>query len=592
MYMSNKVLKNVIMFVAEVLSAGILYVMMFFSAVFEIGLLFKHMIFWLFINVVLIFFVIQILKAIFKRTWISILVISILSFIWSVADYYTVMFHGSPLFPSEYANFKTAMDVISGYSFSVDADLIKLSCAFLVLVVIALGVRIIEKKKPEADKKQSAGKRLCSLLVGAFGVAAVFFVVIGPLDIKPKTTMGWSWKNGVRNYGILVCSIENMSNIVSDPFIKPEGYSDEAFSKEFEGKAQTSDVYPNIIVILNESFFDIEDYCEVNADVSPLESFYGIENAVYGYAPSSDGTNNAEYVLLTSNSLNLLTTTVPFNYLHMSDYHTSVVDYAKRLGYTTTAMHCGEKENYHRNTAYKDMGFDHVYLGAEDFKYNAANGNRKWLDSENYRDMLDKLSNDDAPQFMFLLTYQNHGGYDQNDASLDTVHCGVDYGNNTQILNEFMSSLKLSSDAFSELIKTLKDAGPTVVVMVGDHNPSFASELPSNSDFPGVRVPYVLWSNYYDMPKEYGGLASVEDLIPMVMESCGLYVSPYYEKLLEIRKAVPYRTKTGMYVDIEGNTETAFSKDSEYYELLNEYYFMEYNGLNDAKSLNETLFLP
>lgn len=594
----SKQIRVVLILATEVFLSALLCLMCFYSAIPYGSLFFKQDHFWLLVNCALVFFGIQLIYSLTGRVWISLLVSSVLAFLWSIADYYTVLYHGSPLFLDEYANFKTAMAVANTYSFSVDSSVIKEVIGFAVSLALVFFSKYVEKRNEIVKKKGNIKARIVAFFSGLIGIGAVFFVVLGPVNLKPETTMGWSWVAGVKKYGIFVCTIEDADNSIKNPVWVPEGYSLDSFSKLKATDEKPLEVYPDIILILNESFYDLEKFYEINPDVSSLESFYDIENAVYGFVPSGGGTNDSEYELLTSNSLFLLNGSSPFNFLDMKENPAHVVNYMKNLGYLTTGMHCGGKENYHRNSAYKDLGLDRVYLGTDDFKYRESNGGRIWLDSENYKEMLERMSNeDDSPQFVFLLTYQNHGGYDQNDASYDTVHSGIDYGENTSLLNEFLSSVKLSSDAFKELTESLKNSRPTLVAMVGDHSPmvnSFLQKKTTLTDFEfehaNQLVPYVIWSNYKEIPSGYGGFSSMEALAPMITEIAGLPLTPYYQKILELQETVPLRNPVGEYLDATKKAGV-YSEESDYYNLLNEYYCMEYNSF-DKENYRENLFLP
>ena len=549
----NKFLKALIVLGLMLIASGMMYFMVYFSAVPRVSEFFQHKKFWLIVNLGFVFSGVLILYAIIGRTWISIIVSSVISLVWAIADYYTVIYHGSPLFPNELANFDTAMDVAGGYSFAIDSDVIKIFLIFVVLIAVALLTRVLEKEEAEVFKAKRLKRSLISIVVGAVGIAAFAFCVLGPIKHETKDVMHWSWQNAVKKYGFWVCSLEN-ANDIANPYRMPEGYSVEELAKITGGKPAESNECPDIIVILNETFYDLDRFYEVDPDVSLLEKFYSIDNAVYGYAPSGGGTNDTEYELLLSNSLYILNNTSPFNYVDLKDRF-SAVQYAKGLGYTTAAMHCGDEANYHRNRAYREMDFDTIFLGEDDFKYQERNGKRVWLDSENYRDMLDYLNeNPSEPHFVFLLTYQNHGGYNKNDSSLGTVRAGVDYGGLNEEINEYMSSLVLSSDAFYELTEELKDRRPTIVIMIGDHGPTIRNKLQPretgfDADLAGSFVPYVIWTNYKEVPEKYGNLASVEALVPMAADIAGLPITPYYNKLLELHDVVPLRNVDGVYID-------------------------------------------
>lgn len=598
--MKQKLVNALKMIIPEFAAAGAVYVMMFFSALPQLELFFGQDYFWIAVNCLIILAIIQLFYCLIGKLWISMLTVSTAAFIWSIADYYTTLYHGGPLFFSEYANAGTAFDVIGAYSFAIDGDVIKILAVFAVILGIVFLTFRVERNNQILAAGRPIRRRLISLACGAVAMGFVAFVTLGPFDIKPESTMGWSWKPGVEQYGLLVCGIEDLDSMLYDTYKVPEGYSAEALQDVGYSKPGTSEEYPNIIVILNETFFDLEKIYEVHPDINVLEDFYNIENAQFGYAVVGGGTNNAEFAMLTSNSVYMLNVSVPFNYIDFNECTENIVHYMEKLNYTTTGMHCGSKENYRRNSTYPQLGFDNIYLGKDAFRYYNKNGKRGWLDSDNYKDMLERLNEaGPGPQFMFLLTYQNHGGYDQNDADLDTVHVSDNYDDTmTGYLNEYLSSLKLSVDAFVELTQTLKDAGPTIVVMAGDHEPAFACDLQRNASSEAefaemgcAMVPYVIWTNYKEVPEEYGGLASMEDLVPMAAELAGLPVSAYYGKLLEMRESVPVRSSNGRWIDSDGKIG-GYSTDPEHYELLNEYYRMEYNALLGGKDYREELFMP
>ena len=133
--------------------------------------------------------------------------------------------------------------------------------------------------------------------------------------------------------------------------------------------------------------------------------------------------------------------------------------------------------------------------------------------------------------------------------------------------------------------------------MVGDHGPALGGTLTRKSTENGYNgelikslVPYVIWTNYKEVPEQYGKIASMEDLIPMMLDVAGLPLSTYYNVILELRKQVPLRNGNGAYVDANGK-EGQYSAESEYYDLMNKYFYLEYNSFDLEKTRKE-LFLP
>lgn len=417
-----------------------------------------------------------------------------------------------------------------------------------------------------------------------------------------SSSWGWfRWDFGISRYGFFFCSIYDLLDN-TNPYSEPEGYDVSKIKRVNVEPVNTNQEYlPDIIFILNESFFDLEYYTDIAPDINYMSAFYDIPGGVYGHAVCSNiggGTNNSEFEFLMSKSMFLMNSAAPFTYINESLMDRSIVTYLGKLGYTTTGAHCGAERNYNRDKAYPAMKFDRVLLGEESFNYIREYGNRSWLDSDNYKDMIDHYeANKNGPQFMFLLTFQNHGGYEQNEASLDTVHTGKDFGSLTDDVDEYLSSIKLSAEAFRELTDYYSECDRDVIIcMVGDHAPSFITSLPGRegqiAEMESIiqrSVPYVIWSNFdadFEMYTEY---ASMVDLVPMVLKASGMPLSPFYQNILVLHEVLPVRTSEGLYMD-KSMQLGRYNSESEYYDLLNQYYYMEYNSLLEDEEYQKQLF--
>ncbi|MBP3853405.1 MAG: sulfatase-like hydrolase/transferase, partial [Erysipelotrichaceae bacterium] len=307
--------------------------------------------------------------------------------------------------------------------------------------------------------------------------------------------------------------------------------------------------------------------------------------------------------LLTSNSLRLLRNEHPFNYLKMDKNKNNVVQYLNGLNYTTVAMHCRNGVNYSRHNGYPALGFDKSIIPYNNknvgfYTYNKY-GNRDFLDKDNYADMIRAYNElGDGPRFMYLLTYQNHGWWEQNDSSLDTVHSSADLGANwlTRSMDEYLTSVQMSADAFKELTEYYKTVDrPVIICMVGDHAPAFIKELPDNGHselenmFNQRAVPYVIWGNFpleTDLDTEY---VSLFDLMPMISDICDMPLTTYQKTILDLHQDVPVVLSDGYYYTKEGKIEK-IDKSSKYYDEIMKYYYMEYNSLGNQKDYRKELF--
>ncbi len=543
-------------------------------------------------NLVLLFLTNLLLVLVLQKWRLSLLISSAVFALWSVADYYTIVFHGSPLYLSEFANVPTAANVALQYSYHLSGPVV------CILLLLACAIHFILTHRTALDLPKPVGttilRRFSALAVfAALSVPSYLWAVSG---IRP-----WMpWDVAIDQGGFLACIVEDARHRL-DPIEKPDGYEPSKLPENGVILPAAQADYPDIILIVNETFCDLRDYTALETDRNIMAGFYEIEGAHFGKAVASNvggGTNNTEFELLTGKSMYLLKAMAPFTYLDDEVLKRSTVGFLAELGYSTAGMHCERGQNYSRDRAYPALGFQTVILGPDAFTHAESNGNRKWLDSGNYADMLecyDRMG--EAPRFVYLLTFQNHGGYEQNDAALDTVHVQGDYGDLQDDLDEFLSSMELSAEAFQELTTQLSGTNRKVILcMVGDHTPSFIMDLPARKDVsPDEKeilkrtVPFVIWTNYDLDLSGYDEKASMVDLMPMIMDAAGLPLTPFFQTILRLHEAIPIRTSTGLYRDAEGNYGT-FSEDDPNYELLKQYYFMEYNSLLAGDSYRRDLF--
>jgi hypothetical protein len=543
----------------------------------------------MFIMNVCVIFIFNDAVLILTRSWKRTLIAtSVIITVFSIINSYVVLFHGSPITISDIYNVSTALNVLGGYTIYLTDYLVNeiaLMCFEFLLIFL-----LDEKNDTRISIRQ---------IVVHFGIIIVAILsVVGYVKLK-EIRIGWGWRSAIEEYGYSLYAISDVLQ-EANKYICPDGYDADNITVANVEYKSSMDEYPDIILILNESFCNLEYYTDINADCNYLGDFYSVEGAVYGYAEvPGGGTNNSEFELLTSKSMYLLTSSAPFNYVDFTKAKSSVVQYIGNLGYVTSGMHVS-KTNYSRHRAYPALGFDTVLLG-EDFFTENKYGNRAWSDASMYEDMIncynDNLS--DNPQFIYLLTYQNHGGYEQNDDDMDTVHTLNDYGGITDDVNEYLSSIAMSATAFKELTNYFSSVERDVIIcMVGDHAPAFIDELPYiNGDDGDMKiidekmVPYVMWSNYgldFSACTEY---VSMVDIVPLIIESAGLPMTSFYQTILNIHEEIPIRCSDGTYVDNDG-VVGMYGNDSIYYEMMTQYYYMEYNSLVGGGDYREELFLP
>ena len=515
------------------------------------------------------------------KTRITLFVFSMASFIWSVASHFVLQLHGSALCFTLFKNFKTAVTVFDSYHLSVDERVLLLLIVFIINTAI---VCFFPKRVLNEYCNNSLNlvfKVSFLVLVSAY---AYFSYSIALINVS------WAPFFIIEQRGY--CSYLITDTIYCFEHInKPDGYDEKLIPTDLSGwDDNTSDVYPDIIVILNETFSDTAKYSSIKTDKDPFEELEYINNLYRGYCITpyaGGGTNQSEYELLTSNSSALLTMEAPFNYIDFSKHGESAVSYLKKYNYSTYAFHCFSKENYNRIYAYPGLGFDNVYLGADEFEYHNKNGNRDWLDEDNYNDLI-RIYNEssESPKFMYLLTYQNHGGYEQNPDEKDTIHSQGEYAISNAIIDEYESSVALSAHAFKELTDYFSSVKrPVIICMVGDHTLPYSEMLNTVSatkeekEIDNRTVPYLVWANYPINGDVFTQYTSMTDLLPSVIYSAGIELDDYYKQIMNIHEMMPGKTSFGIYVDNNGIIGNV-SDNEEINTEWNKYLYSEYNRLS------------
>ena len=530
-----------------------------------------------------------------RRLDIAVLVSSILMTVLSLISYHVLVFHGSPFLAGDIYSIGAAINVLDSYRLILDGN------TGLLCVPLLLQLGIWGLLRWKADWFRLSFPRLAlsvPLAADIICIALCFFV---PHALFSNTLISWNWLLPVREYGYGIC-LYNSINTLTHAIAEPENYSVDNITPPASVSADTG-ARPDIILIMNESLYDIDLCGDIPESADIFRRMREIPGVSWGYAiaPSScGGTNNSEFELLTSNSLSLLRASAPFSSMSMKGVN-SIVSYLNDLDYTTAALHCGAADNYGRNRAYPDLGFDNVVLGPAAFSNRQVYGNRLWfLDSENYKDMMEWHEIAGGPRFTYLLTLQNHGGYKLNDSSYDTFHVSsTRFGDLTDEINEYLTSIDMSADAFAELIAQLDSYDrPLVLLMVGDHSPAFASQLLPEGQLSDAereillrQVPYFVWSNTDFDDSQFPEFITMTDLIPRLLKASGMPMSPYYETILELGQTLPVRTSTGYYRDYRGQYGT-ISANPEYAALVSNYHCMAYNNLAKQEDYQAEWFLP
>lgn len=538
-------------------------------------------------NWVLVFSINMFVAACISNAGVAISICSTFFWLLSLINYYVSKYHGEPFLPQDIMDISTAKNVMETYSLSVNRTVIKI---FLVYIVVMLGAVVFYQLKDKFNLK----KRIIVILISLALFNSSIFVFASTEGVGT-----WNWEYACNINGYLYEFTRATIETINGDFIyKPEGYSDEKVSEynnknnhQIKEQEETNAEYPDIILILNETWYNLANIVDLDKNVNEMEYFSTLPCASKGYAivPSvGGGTNRSEYELLTSNSLSLMKNgIIPYSWLNMKETP-SIVSFLEQAGYSTLVAHPADPSNYRRERAYKDMGFDQIYFENDFESKGTGYGNRPHLlDSAAFRDfekMMDDMP-DNMPRFGFLLTLQNHGDYNLNSEEYDLVKVNSDYGELNDKLNEYLTSLKMTDDAIKELIDFYsKSDRKTIILMVGDHAPSFIGEIVggvnTSVEIKEKSTPYFIWSNYLDNDVvDDENVVDMCNLVPMVLKYGGISLSPYYETCLGMaeKNIINSMSSTNNYYTTDGIEHGA--TDSTVKELLKSYYYLEYSNI-------------
>ena len=345
-----------------------------------------------------------------------------------IAEHFVITFKGEAILPSDILALGTAMEVSEGYEFTFTAGIV----TSLALLEISLGLLSLirpRKLRTPAHVFPAIAANLCAFLL----VTVVGLLGFSNIDLEQSLDFGFDRWQPITTYASqgFITSFTEMVNEL--PIEKPEDYTpDEAQSIEQElaaaydstygsseqraaAVAQFNEIKPTIVAVMNESFSDLSCFEQLQAAGYTGPAFYNSlpDTLVRGTMLASvtgGGTANSEFEFLTGATTAFVGLgKIPYQLYQMNGVNSLAKD-LKELGYTTTAMHPQNPVNYHRDKIYQQLGFGD-FLSIGDFE-GAPYYHAGVCDYATYDKILDLLRTDEAPQFIFDVTMQNHGGYD------------------------------------------------------------------------------------------------------------------------------------------------------------------------------------
>ena len=536
------------------------------------------------ISILIIVAVFSILRTITASYKLSVLIGSVFFLVLATVDFYVYSFRGREISPFDLRSINTALNVASTYHFSLDGLLILcwIIIVFMIVYVMSFSFIVTSKKK----------NRIISFVTLAVSVL---------LMLPFMNTQQKLWKtDGSTVNGFYFNLLLQIKNSV---IIPPEGYDSTLIAtldKQYSYSSfNETTKEPSIIVIMNESFTDFSSFSkkmETSNDVLPfLHSLKS--NVIKGYVYSSvygGNTANSEFEFLTGNTMAFLPAgTTPYQqYIYGNQY--SLVSFLHEKNYYCVATHPYFSSGWNRVSVYNSFGFDKVTF-IED--YPQINLVRNYIsDYEMYEYVIKQF--EERPQdkgfFLFGITMQNHGGYEDEDFQSTVM---LDYSVSYPDAEQFLTLTQLSDSAVEYLLSYFSEISePVVVCFFGDHQPKldeqflemiYGGEVDDlQYEMNNYKVPFFIWTNY-DIDEEYDIETSINYLSNYVLDAAEIGYAPYNRFLRETEKAIPIITAIGYYSNDEQMFQTLKDAKGEEKKALDVYYALEYNSLFDKEKLSK-----
>ena len=334
--------------------------------------------------------------------------------------------------------------------------------------------------------------------------------------------------NAYKDYGFNYCFMCSMLDLGID---KPSTYDSDDVSKIVDtvinAAAQNTTVSenksslgdegdtPNVIFLQLETFFDVSHLSNLRFSEDPIPNFTRLQKEYstgYFTVPSiGAGTANTEFEVISGMSLNYFGVgEYPYKTILQKKPCESVCYDLGELGYKSHAIHNNTAVFYDRNLVFSNLGFD-TFTSIEymnDVEYTPMG----WAkDNVLIGCIEDALDSTEGSDFVYTITVQSHGKYPSDyNGVLPIKVTGFEDEATNRAFEYYVNQLNEVDTFIGNLLDNLKTRDEkTVVVMYGDHLPSFditEDDLLNGNLF---QTEYIIWDNF-GLEKQEGDLYSYQ----------------------------------------------------------------------------------
>lgn len=320
--------------------------------------------------------------------------------------------------------------------------------------------------------------------------------------------------NAYKDYGFNYCFLCSMLDLGID---KPSQYDKDDVQKivnSLESAAGSNNEVtskkdalnngdkPNIVFLQLETFFDVNHLSNIKFSENPIPNFTRLQKEyTSGYltVPSiGAGTANTEFEVISGMSLEYFGVgEYPYKTILQKNSCESICFNLAKHGYSSHAIHNNDATFYDRNKVFENLGFD-TFTSIEymqDIEY-TSNG---WAKDDVLLDcIVDALDSTESSDLVYTISVQSHGKYPSDyTEELPITVTGFEDEKINRSFQYYVNQLNEVDAIVGDILDTLMTRDEkTIVVMFGDHLPSFditEADLVNGDLF---QTEYVIWDNF------------------------------------------------------------------------------------------------
>ena len=510
-----------------------------------------------------------------------------------IANIAKISFRNEPIVFTDLLLFSESINIASQYSMQLEKYLPFLIPGFILFLILPIFLR---RFKINIIKRAISG--VSALIITILFFAHTLAADSSLIDKTAKSAV-WNLAEEYRHNGfILEFALSAKRSLMFAPgdynkdnvreYALALGYPEDYIMGE------GPEVLPNVIVIMNESYWDTDNLTGIAFNKDPLESVREIMERSGNpklLAPHlGGGTANIEFEFLTGKNIVYYPPASMVYQMFVTKKHWSLAWYFRDHGYSTTAIHPYYDWFWKRNTVYPLLGFENIYFD-DDMIHTEIKGryiSDKAVSSEIISRYEMFSENGGRPVFTFAVTMQNHGPYYARyfggDAQIKLLNQVDEHP--ARVLETFAEGVRYASEAYIYLTEYFKNVErPTYIIMFGDHSPA---AIVDTADFYAIGetagmseealynryvTPIIIWTNQ-DNPEIDEIIRNIGTVTPQMLTDEIFNMTgmpkPAYIKMLENIKKTTRGFSSRYILDEHGGYRSAngFEKIRDIYEKL------------------------